>query len=109
MDFRKDGWYYRNLNDRAPSWTGVVELGEYLLNNKKNIVRATLIDINQLQIGDIVQIRQGDNFNHSLFVTQIDYPILSLNDIYISCHSTDRLNARLSSFLFKEIKFLKVF
>ena len=28
------GWYYRSVNDRAPAWTGVNELYDFLVNNK---------------------------------------------------------------------------
>lgn len=28
-----NGWYYRNVNDRSPSWTGVEFLYNFLVNN----------------------------------------------------------------------------
>ena len=28
------GWYYRNINDRAPAWTGVQYLYNFLTTNK---------------------------------------------------------------------------
>lgn len=108
MDFRYNGWYYIDLNNRSPSWTGVEEFGNYLLNNEREIISGRIVDFDEVEIGDVIQLRQGERFNHSLFVTKIDFPILSLKDIFVSCHSADRLNARLSSFIFEEIKFLKV-
>ena len=109
MDYTQNGWFYKNLNNRSPSWTGVEELSEYLINNTHNIIKGVLVNFDDVEIGDVIQLKQGQRFNHSLIVTKIDYPILSLNDIFISCHSSDRLNARLSSFVFKEVKFLKVY
>ncbi len=109
MDYRENGWFYKDLDERTPSWTGVNELSQYLLENNRNIVCAYLTRYDDVEIGDVIQLKMGNIFNHSLFVTKTDYPILSFDDIFVSCHSTDKLNARLSSFLFKDIKFLKVY
>lgn len=34
MNYSKFGWYYKNGNDKSPSWTGVEFLGDFLLKNK---------------------------------------------------------------------------
>lgn len=35
MNYIKDvGWYYRNGNDKSPSWSGVEFLYNFLINNK---------------------------------------------------------------------------
>lgn len=34
MNYAKDGWYYRNGNDKSPSWSGVEFLHKFITNNK---------------------------------------------------------------------------
>lgn len=109
MDYVVNGWFYIDLNNRSPSWTGVEELSRYLQNNNDRVLNAVNVNFDEIEIGDVIQLKQGERFNHSLIVTKINYPILSLNDIFACCHSSDRLNARVSSFVFKEAKFLKVY
>ena len=108
MDYSRNGWYYIDLDNRSPSWTGVGELGEYLINNNSNIIKAKVVSFDEVEIGDVIQLRQAEEFNHSLFVSNVDRPILSFNDIYICAHSNDRKNVRLSIYTFREAKFLKV-
>lgn len=108
MDFNKNGWFYENLNNRSPSWTGVKELGKYLITNNSNIIKAKIVNFDEIEIGDVIQLRQAEEFNHSLIVSRVYKPILSLNDIYICAHTNDRRNVRLSVYTFKELKFLKV-
>lgn len=109
MDYSKpNGWFYINLNNRSPSWTGVNEFYQFITTNKSNIIRASECNFDELELGDIVQLKQGNIYNHNLIVTKINYPILSLRDIFISCHSNDRLNYRLFLYPYREIRFLKV-
>ena len=109
MDYSKDGWFYVNLDKRTPSWTGVEELASYLLHNNHVVVKAKEIAMEDIQTGDVIQLKRDGRFYHSLFVTKVDYPVLSMADIFVSCHSADRLNARLNSFMFEQAKFLKVY
>lgn len=108
MDYSNRGWFYNSLSDRSPSWTGVDELYDYLISNKNGIINGSLCNLDELELGDIIQLKQGDFYNHTLIITKINYPLLSLKDIYVCCHSIDRLNANLSIYPFREIRFIKI-
>lgn len=63
------GWFYNNLNSRAPAWSGVEQLFNFLTGNKgvgPFAVRAGAAD---MRIGDVVQLTfNGAFYEHSLFV-----------------------------------------
>ncbi len=69
IEMNKD-WYYKSLNDRSPSWSGVNEFCSTALNNNSlNGVKAKLCSINEVEVGDIVQLMEiGHNvFHHEYF------------------------------------------
>lgn len=95
MNYDKiNGWFYNSVNSRSPSWTSVAYLQKFLLNNKEIGPFASLYNINNLQIGDLIQLRQNPtHFNHTLIITRI-----TGNQIYVCAHSNDALNKPLSSY-----------
>ena len=71
------GWYYVSLNERAPAWTGVNELYEFLCGvgdfaptTERRGPYATEVTRERIEIGDVVQLadRRGA-FYHSLLVS----------------------------------------
>lgn len=109
MNFDKYGWYYNSVSNRAPSWTGVDEFYSFLITNRSKYgAKAREVEMEELQIGDVVQLDQrGESFNHTLLITEImNYP--TIDNIYIACHSADAFNKRLSEFVYKRIRFLKI-
>ncbi len=109
MNYSKYGWYYRNLNDRAPAWTSVHYLYKFLTTNKSIGPVAREVGIRDVQIGDLVQLKFTDDytFDHTPIIVDIDFPI-NLNNILIAAHTIDRLDYRLSNYNFKEIRFLHI-
>lgn len=109
MNYSKYGWYYINLNNRAPAWTGVEYLYKFLITNKGIGPVAAEVDINDVKVGDLAQLQfEDDNtFDHSPVIVDIKFPI-SLDNIYIAAHTIDRLNYRLSNYYFKDIRFLHI-
>lgn len=99
MNYDKyDGWYYISINSRSPSWTGVQFFQKFLINNKKTGPYATISPIGDLEIGDIIQLRQNPyNFNHTLIISKIEN-----GEIFVCAHSNDALNKPLSSYYFLE-------
>lgn len=88
------GWYYVSLSDRSPSWTGVVYLNDFLLNNKTRGPFGVESSISNLQLGDIIQLKQSErDFNHSLIVTKI-----TNQNIYVCAHDGNSLDRPLSSY-----------
>ena len=103
------GWYYINLNSRSPSWTGVEQFFEFATTNTSILgVKAKVITISDIEIGDVIQLMQyGERFHHSLFVTKI-IGEKKLNNIYITCHTRDSKDKNLSDYNFQKIRFLKI-
>ncbi len=103
-------WYYNNINDRSPSWSGVEFLYEYLTLNKNKGPFARLAKFNEIEIGDLVQLKFVDNniFSHCMVVSGLNQPILSYNDIFVCAHTIDSLNRPLSHYRFEKIRFLHI-
>lgn len=98
------GWYYININNRTPSWTGVQFLFNFLINNKKEGPYAELVDKSKIEIGDIVQF--GDiygNFYHSPVVCGFDG-----EEVLLAAHTYDAYDRPLSSYNFHNIRYLHI-
>jgi hypothetical protein len=100
---KNNGWYYINANNKSPSWTGVDFLKTFLLNNKTKGPFARLCYLDEIEIGDIIQIRQSTYFNHSLVVTKIKD-----NNVYVTAHINNIKNKLLDSYNPREIRCLKI-
>ena len=108
MNYKKHiGWYYNSSYDRTASWSGVEFLYNFLTSNKGIGPRAIKGKISDLEIGDIVQLRfLEDRFSHSLII--VDKKRNNLDDIYIATHTEDAYYRKLSTYNFKDIRFLHV-
>ena len=108
MNFNPLGWFYENLNSRAPAWTGVDEFFDFSTKNKSSTgVRAKVADISKIKIGDIVQLKLfGENeFHHSLLVTKV-LSYNSINDILVTCHSYDAKDKPLGTYSIDKVRYL---
>ena len=108
MNYKKHiGWYYNSSADRTASWSGVEFLYNFLTKNKGIGPRATIVKLSDLEIGDIVQLKFfEDRFSHSLII--IDKKGNNLEDIYIATHTEDAYYRKLSTYNFKDIRFLHI-
>lgn len=94
------GWFYINKDNRAPSWTSVKYLQRFLLSNSSPGFVTKIMPIGELEIGDIIQIRQNpEDFNHTVIITDIID-----NEIYVCSHSYDALDKPLSEYKYFELK-----
>ncbi len=60
------GWFYKTANDRTASWTGVEYLYNFLTKNEGVGPFAKEVPLDELEIGDIVQLgRETGDFYHS--------------------------------------------
>ena len=88
------GWYYRSLNDRSPSWTGVEYLYNFLVGNSGVGPYAREVPLSELEIGDIVQLgRATGDFYHSPVVVGF-----SRGQILVAAHTYDAYNRPLSAY-----------
>jgi len=109
MNYNLNGWYYKNGNDKSPSWSGVEYLHKFLLNNKSIGPYGREIDIEEIEEGDVVQLSfDGYKYHHTLVVVDIVNNIKSYSNILIAAHTEDSYNRRISSYTFKKIRFIKI-
>lgn len=97
MNYRRDtGWYYNSLGDRAPAWTGVEFLRNFLLTNTGAGVYGVKTELKQLSAGDVIMLSdEGGRHYHSLIVSKAIG-----SNILVCSHSIDRLNAGLSQYIY---------
>lgn len=95
------GWYYKSLNDRSPSWTGVEYLYNFLTGNDKGVGPfAKEVPLNELEVGDIVQLgRSTGDFYHSPVVVAIRNGM-----IFVAAHSYDAYNRPLASYNYDRVR-----
>ncbi len=97
MDRREDiGWYYRSLADRAPAWSGVRFLHEYLLREKQTGLMGEACEEEALEPGDVVFLRGGGRVYHSLLV-------LSQPPVMVAAHTIDSWMRSLEDYRYADI------
>lgn len=112
MDFTPTfGWYYRSTDDRAPAWSGVEQLYDFLTGSgdfsgmdAQGPFAAVARDRSQIEVGDVVQLanRSGD-FYHTLIISE-----LTDNDILVCAQSNDALDRPLSSYNYDSLRILHI-
>ncbi len=105
MNYTKpNGWYYNNLNDRAPAWAGVEFLYEFLIENNGLGPFSEIVDKSQIQPADIIILgKNNGDLYHSLIVTKVYN-----GEILVASHTFDTLDRPLSSYKFNVAKYLKI-
>ncbi len=113
MNFTKTfGWYYLSPDDRAPAWTGVNELYDFLTGAPDFIAAnggigpfATDAAVSRMiELGDVVQLSNEDGiFYHTLLICGF-----TENDILVCAHSDDALDRPLSTYNFSGMRILHI-
>lgn len=102
QNYSPNGWYYNSLNDRAPSWTGVNEFYTFLTSRHSIGPTAREISINNVMLGDIIQL--GNNrlgYHHSLVVVDTE-------KLLIACHTIDSDMRPLSTYSYDFMRVLHI-
>lgn len=109
MNYTPDmGWYYNNLNDRSPSWTGVQFLYNFLVDNKGTGPFAAEVDAAEAQPGDIVQLSfDGNVFAHSPVIVSVGKSPSPYN-ILVAAHTFNADNRPLMSYIFQKLRFVHI-
>ena len=102
------GWYYTSLNQRTPSWTGVNELYNFLINNQGKGPKAVEVKISDIMPGDIIQLDfDGDgSFDHTPVV--VDTGDFTSDTVLVAAHSNDSDFRPLSTYNYAAIRFLHI-
>lgn len=103
------GWFYISTNDRTASWTGVNELYRFLVNNKGPGPQARVVGLNEIDVGDIIQLRFSGTgrFDHSPVV--MDVGMRTPDTILIAAHSNDANCRPLSTYRYNALRPLHIF
>ena len=104
------GWYYVNPNNKAPAWTGVPYLYNYLTRDRDAVGPAARdAAISEMLPGDVVQLSaDGVRWSHSPVVVAVGEP-RSFDSLLLAAHSYDADNRPLSSYEFRAVRFLHIF
>lgn len=97
------GWYYISANDRAPAWTSVEFLYQFLTTNTERAVFAEETSRNNMELGDVIQLGNGERFYHSLLVTGIQN-----GELYVAAHTFNAYMRPLSSYSYSRARFLHI-
>ena len=105
------GWYYRDANDRSPSWAGVDELYDFLTGSEDFPPTATrrgpfgaAVSRERAAVGDVIQLsNRSGSFYHSLFISGFRD-----GDILVCAQSDNALDRPLSSYNYEVARFIHI-
>lgn len=102
------GWYYYDANRKAPAWTGVAYLYQFLVRSERSVGPiAEERRIEDLQPGDIVQLSfDGNSFQHSPVVVATGKG--GASEILLAAHSEDSDDRPLNTYSFVSARFLHI-
>ena len=103
------GWFYISANNRTPSWTGVNQLYNFLVNNTGPGPQGRVVALNQIERGDIIQLRfgAGMEFDHSPVV--VDAGFGTPDTILVAAHSNDSDCRQLSSYRYRDLRPIHIY
>lgn len=103
------GWYYTSVNDRTPSWTGVNQLYDFLINNIGEGPRGELIPLSEVEVGDIIQLDfDGDGqFDHTPVVVERGEG--TPDTVLVAAHTNDAFNRPLSTYNYSDFRAIKIY
>ena len=94
------GWYYLSVEDRAPSWTGVEFLYNFLTSNDGDGPFGINEEINELQLGDVLQLAdENGDYYHTLMLSGFDE-----RGILVSAQTNDAVDRPLSEYVYQSIR-----
>lgn len=102
------GWYYLDINHRAPAWTGVIYLYQFLTRNQEAGPFAREVSPREVMPGDICQlVIDQENFHHSPVIVSVGRPG-NLDEILVAAHTYPADNKPLSGYDFQKVRFLHI-
>lgn len=102
------GWYYIDGNRKAPAWTGVQYLHDFLLRSHNRGPVAEETTMGQIRPGDVVQLATVKPYFHHTPVVIDVKGTPTLDTIFVAAHSDDALMRPLSSYPIRRIRFLHI-
>lgn len=112
MNFTTDfGWYYLSPSDRAPAWSSVEYIYDFLTGapdftaaNGATGPFGMEVDSTRAREGDVVQLADGSgDFYHTLIITGFGG-----GETLVSAHTNDALDKPLSSYSFAALRYIHI-
>ena len=109
LEYAQKWAYDRNPKyNKSPSWSGVEFLYNFLTKNKMSGPYGKEVSQDEIKIGDIAQLSfDGNTFGHTLVIVKIENKF-DINQIFISSHTFDSFNKRISEYNFEKIRFVHI-
>jgi len=106
---RDRGWYFHSLSRRAPAWTAVPHLYEFLTKNQGRGPFGHEASLDEAEPGDVIQLKFADSkdYSHSLLVLETGKRPAPEN-ILIAAHSLDSLNRPLNTYSYVQARLIKI-
>lgn len=103
------GWYYLDVNDRAPAWTGVQYLWQFLTTNLGPGPFGHEVPLSAVQPGDVIQmaIRTPD-FGHSVMVTSLLDELPDPDTILVAAHDSNANCRPLSTYDYTRVRAIHI-
>ena len=104
------GWYYIDANNKAPAWTGVEYLHNFLIRSEisPGPICTVTQDLTVAEPGDVIQlIFEGDVFQHSPVVVATDGSGQP-SGILVAAHSYDADCRPLDSYTYQRYRVLHI-
>ncbi len=100
------GWYYISLQNRAPAWTGVQFLYNFLMSNEGPGPYAEEVKIGDLLPGDLVQLSfNGEYFQHTPVVVRAgNRP----DRLLLTARSVNSDNRPLSTYPYQLVRYIHI-
>ena len=103
------GWYYIDINDRAPAWTGVKYLYNFLVNNTGAGPYGREVSISEVRPGDVCQLIIDEaDWQHTPVIIAVGRNARTYSNIWVAAHSYDCDCRPLSSYAIKEVRFIHI-
>lgn len=98
------GWYYVNLNNRSPSWSGVEFLHDFLVGNDGVGPFAKEVSAAEIMPGDLIQLgTEGGDWYHTPVVTAVKSGL-----ILVAAHTFDALDRPLYTYSYDRIRYIHI-
>lgn len=107
MNFTPElGWYYCSLDNRAPAWTGVIYLHQFLISNRGPGPFGEERPLSYAEPGDVVQMSfDGRRWSHTMLVTAGGtYP----GDILLSTHSYNAFDRPMDTYAYQLVRLIHI-
>lgn len=102
------GWYYIDVNNRSPSWTGVEYFYNFMVNNRGVGPFMQVVPLNQILPGDVIQIKYDKAyFEHNPVVVAVGR-IPAPDNILVAAHTYDADYRPLSTYTYTALRPLHV-